>query len=107
MPTGAHVLTPSSRRPATTSTTTSATGTLTLYVDTDAVGSGEVMTQPGMFGLSGSGAAVGRGNGSSVSSSYDGPFPFAGGTIERVVIDVSGDHYVDHEKEVLAYLARD
>jgi len=23
------------------------------------------------------------------------------------VIDVSGDHYVDHEKEVLAYLARD
>jgi hypothetical protein len=25
----------------------------------------------------------------------------------RVVIDVSGEHFVDHEKEVLAYLARD
>jgi hypothetical protein len=24
-----------------------------------------------------------------------------------VVVDVSGDHYVDHEKEVLAYIARD
>jgi arylsulfatase len=85
----------------------SATGTLTLYIDTDAVGSGELMTQPGMFGLSGSGASVGRGNGSSVCSDYEGAFPFVGGTIERVVIDVSGDHYVDHEKEVLAYLARD
>ena len=32
---------------------------------------------------------------------------FQGGTIERVVIDVSGDADVDHEKEVLAWLARD
>jgi hypothetical protein len=40
-------------------------------------------------------------------SDYEGPFPFVGGTIERVVIDVTGDHYVDHEKQVLAYLARD
>jgi hypothetical protein len=29
----------------------SATGTLTLYIDTDEVGSGELMTQPRMFGL--------------------------------------------------------
>jgi hypothetical protein len=27
--------------------------------------------------------------------------------IERVVVDVSGDAYVDHQKEVLAWLARD
>ena len=40
-------------------------------------------------------------------SDYEGTYPFVGGTIERVVVDVSGDHYVDHEKEVLAYLARD
>ena len=80
---------------------------MTLYVDTDAVGSLEMITQPGMFGLSGSGVSVGRGNGSSVCSEYHGPFPFTGGAIERVVVDVSGDHYVDHEKEVLAFLARD
>jgi hypothetical protein len=24
-----------------------------------------------------------------------------------VIVDVSGDHYVDHEREVLAYIARD
>jgi hypothetical protein len=28
-------------------------------------------------------------------------------SIGRVVIDVSGEHYVDHETEVLAYLAPD
>ncbi len=107
VPSGSHVLTAEFQRTGEDQKTMSATGTLTLYIDTAAVGSGELMTQPGMFGLSGSGVSVGRGNGSSVSSDYEGPFPFVGGTIERVVIDVSGDHYVDHEKEVLAYLARD
>jgi arylsulfatase A-like enzyme len=104
---GTHVVTAEFAKTGDDPQTMSATGTLTLYVDTEAVGSGEVMTQPGMFGLSGSGVSVGRGNGSSVSSDYEGTFPFSGGTVERVVIDVSGDHYVDHEKEVLAYLARD
>ncbi len=107
LPTGSHVLTAEFEKTGDDEKTMSATGTLALYIDTDEVGSGEMMTQPGMFGLSGSGASVGRGNGSSVSSGYEGQFPFVGGTIERVVIDVSGDHYVDHEKEVLAYLARD
>jgi arylsulfatase A-like enzyme len=107
VPSGSRVLTAEFQKTADDEKTMSATGTLTLYVDTAAVGNGELMTQPGMFGLSGGGASVGRGNGSSVSSSYEGPFPFVGGTIDRVVIDVSGDHYVDHEKEVLAYLARD
>ena len=107
VPSGSHVVTAEFHKTGDDEKTMSATGTLTLYIDTDAVGSSELMTQPGMFGLSGSGASVGRGNGSSVSSDYEGPFHFVGGTIERVVIDVSGDHYVDHEKEVLAYLARD
>jgi arylsulfatase A-like enzyme len=107
VPSGSHVLTAEFQKTGDDAKTMSATGTLTLYIDTDAAGSGELMTQPGMFGLSGSGASAGRGNGSSVSSDYEGPSPFVGGTIERVVIDVSGDHYVDHEKEVLAYLARD
>ena len=107
LPTGAHLLSAEFQKTGDDPATMSATGTLTLYVDTEPVGSVELMTQPGMFGLSGGAATVGRGNGSSVCSDYDGPFPFVGGTIDRVVIDVSGDHYVDHEKEVLAYLARD
>jgi arylsulfatase len=85
----------------------SAVGTLTLYVDTEPVGDGEITTQPGMFSLVGDGLCVGRDSGSAVTPDYDAPFAFGGGTIERVVIDVSGEHYVDHEKEVLAYIARD
>ena len=107
LPAGEHVLSAEFQVSGDDPATMSAVGTLTLYLDTEAVGSAELMTQPGPFGLSGCGLAVGRGNGSSVSSSYDGAFPFKGGSIDRVAIDVSGDHYVDHEKEVLAYLARD
>ena len=65
------------------------------------------MTQPGMFALAGDGLAVGRDSGSPVTHAYTPPFAFRGGTIERVVVDVSGDHFVDHEKEVVAWLARD
>jgi arylsulfatase len=85
----------------------SAVGTLTLYVDDGEVGSAEIVTQPGMFSLVGDGLCVGRDSASPVSPDYAAPFPFSGGTIDRVIIDVSGDHYVDHEKEVLAYIARD
>jgi arylsulfatase A-like enzyme len=107
VPAGSHVLSAEFQKTGDDEKTHSAIGTVTLFVDTDAAGSLAIITQPGMFGLSGSGVSVGRGNGSSVSSDYAGPFPFTGGTIERVIVDVSGEHYVDHEKEVLAYLARD
>jgi arylsulfatase len=85
----------------------SATGTLTLYIDETEVGSDEIVTQPGFFALTGDGLSIGRDSASPVSADYAAPFPFIGGEIDRVVVDVSGDHYVDHEKEVLAYLARD
>ena len=68
VPTGSHVLSAEFQKTGDDEQTMSATGTLTLFVDTDAVGADELMTQPGMFGLSGSGASVGRGNGSSVAS---------------------------------------
>jgi arylsulfatase A-like enzyme len=85
----------------------SAAGTLTLYVDTEPAGSADIITQPGFFALAGDGISVGRDGASPVSPDYAAPFPFTGGTIDRVVVDVSGDQYVDHEKEVLAYLHRD
>jgi arylsulfatase len=87
--------------------TGSAVGTLTLYLDDAETGSAEIMTQPGFFALTGDGLCVGRDSASPVSADYAAPFPFTGGEIDRVIVDVSGDHYVDHEKEVLAYLARD
>ncbi len=87
--------------------THSAKGKLTLYIDDQPVGEAEIMTQPGHFSLTGDGLCVGRDSGSSVSPDYGPPFEFQGGTIDRVVVDVTGDPYVDHEKEVQRYLTRD
>jgi arylsulfatase A-like enzyme len=106
IPTGEHVLSAEFAKTG-DDPNGSAVGTLTLYVDTEAMGSGEIVTQPGFFALAGDGISVGRDSSSPVSPDYAAPFPFTGGTIERVVVDVSGDQYVDHEKEVLAYLHRD
>ena len=107
LPSGAHVLSAEFNKTGDDPETASAVGDLTLYVDSEPVGSGEILTQPGNFSLSGDGLRVGRDGGSPVSPDYVAPFAFSGGTIERVVVDVSGTPYLDHEKEVLAYLARD
>jgi arylsulfatase len=84
--------------------TMSAVGTLTLFIDMKQVGQGTVMTQPGIFG---EGLSIGLDSGAPVSPDYASPFLFTGGVIEQVIVDVSGDHYIDHEKEVNAWLMRD
>jgi arylsulfatase len=107
VPAGRHVLTAEFEKTGDDPETLSAIGTLTLYVDDAQVGQGEIWTQPGHFGLAGTGVSIGRDGGSPVTNDYVAPFRFSGGTIDRVAIDVSGEPYVDHEKEVLAWLARD
>jgi arylsulfatase len=104
---GKHVFTAEFQKTGDEEGSGSATGTLTLYIDDADVGSDEIVTQPGFFALTGDGLSIGRDSASPVSADYASPFPLTGGEIDRVVVDVSGDHYVDHEKEVLAYLARD
>lgn len=81
-------------------------GTLTLYCDEAEIGSRRIRTQPGKFGL-GSGLCVGRGLAPAPDPECPAPSPFVGGTIEAVVVDVSGDEFVDHQLEVQSYLARD
>ena len=85
------------------------TGTLTLYVDDVEVGSDRIVAQPGYFCVVGDGICVGRDSASAVTPDYAdrGTFPFTGGTIDRVVVDVSGDRYVDHEAQVRAWFAID
>jgi len=107
VPRGVHILSAEFEKSGDDEETKSALGTVTLHLDTEAVGSAEMTTQPGPFSLSGCGLTIGRGNGSSVAADNPGSFPFRGGEIQRVAVDVSGDPYVDHEKEVLAYLMRD
>jgi arylsulfatase len=83
-------------------------GTLTLHIRDQQAGEGRIVTQPGKFGLGGGGLAVGRSGAEPVSDDYPGqrPWAFAGGTIKRVIIDVSGQPFVDLAREAAAVYAR-
>jgi arylsulfatase A-like enzyme len=86
-----------------------ATGMLSLYHGDRKVGEGRIKNQPGYFELAGEGLCVGRDGGAAVTDDYPGtrPYRFTGGTIKRVVIDVSGAPYLDLEREAAAMLARE
>ncbi len=85
------------------------TGVLSLYHGDKKVGEGRIKTQPGLFSIAGEGLCVGRDSGEPVTGDYPGPHPhhFTGGTIQRVAVDVSGDPYIDLEREAAAMLARE
>jgi arylsulfatase len=85
------------------------TGILSLYHGETMVGQGRIKTQPGMFSIAGEGLCVGRDSGAPVTGDYSGNHGarFTGGTIKRVAVDVSGDPYVDLEREAQAMLARE
>jgi arylsulfatase A-like enzyme len=85
------------------------TGTLSLFIDDEKVGEGQIMTQPGTFSLVGEGLNVGKDPGESVTPDYSGahPYAFTGGTIKEAIVDVSGDQYVDLELEALAMMKRE
>jgi arylsulfatase len=83
-------------------------GTASLFIGERVVGESDIKTQPGKFALGGEGLNVGKDPGAPVSpSAYEAPFVFRGGTIEEVVVDVSGDPFVDLELEALAMMSRD
>ena len=82
-------------------------GTLTLYMDDEAVGRGEIVTQPGAFCLVGDGICVGRDSASPVTPDYTAPFRFTGGVIDKVIVDVTGERYIDHEAEVRGWFIKD
>jgi arylsulfatase len=86
-----------------------ATGTLSLYHGEEKVGEDRIKTQPGKFSIGGEGLCVGRDTSEPVTGDYPGPHPheFTGGTINRVAIDVSGEPYIDLEREAAAMLARE
>ncbi len=86
-----------------------ATGILSLYHGDHKVGEGRIKTQPGMFSMAGEGLCVGRDSGEPVTDDYPNGsgHHFTGGTIRRVAVDVSGDQYVDMERDAQAMLARE
>jgi arylsulfatase len=73
------------------------------------VGEGQIKLQPGSYMIAGEGLAVGRDVGDPVTQDYPGerPYRFTGGTIRRVAVDVSGEPYVDLEREAQGMLMRE
>ena len=86
-----------------------AIGTLSLYHGDQKVGEGRIKTQPGKFCIAGEGLNVGRDGGEPVSDDYPGlqPWALTGGTLHRVAVDVSGEPYLDLEREAAAMLSRE
>jgi arylsulfatase len=85
------------------------TGTLTLYHGEEKVGEGPVKTQLGAFAIAGSGLYVGRQEGEVITDDYPGEAPhrFTVGTINELAIDVSGEAYIDLEREAALMLMRE
>ena len=85
-----------------------ANGTLAIYINDEKVGEGKIRTQPGKFSIAGEGLTVGRGSGEPVTSdwTFARPWTFTG-TVKRVVVDVSGEVSIHHEREAHAMLMRE
>jgi hypothetical protein len=86
-----------------------ATGILSLFHGDTKVGEGRIKIQPGAYMIAGEGLAIGRDVGDPVTPDYPGerPYRFTGGTIKRVAVDVSGEPYIDMEREAQAMLMRE
>ena len=86
------------------------TGTFTLFVNDKTAATlkgGKI--QNGKFNLCGEGLNIGRDGGAPVTEDYPGerPWGFTGGKIGRVIVDVSGEAYLDLEKEAIGMMKRD
>jgi arylsulfatase len=84
-------------------------GTATLRINDQVVATQEIKTQLGAFSVCGEGFMVGRCAGAPVTPDYPGvhPWAFTGGTIKKLIVDVSGEPYVDLDKEARAAMKRD
>jgi arylsulfatase A-like enzyme len=84
-------------------------GMLTLHIREAKVGEARIRTQPGKFSIAGEGLNIGKEGAEPVTDDYPGeaPWAFVGGTINRAVVDVSGQPFVDLAMEARAAFARD
>ncbi|HEX7323493.1 MAG TPA: arylsulfatase [Mycobacterium sp.] len=108
IPLGRHVIGVRYQRTGTVEGSHTPVGEAAMYVDRTVVATlPGMITQPGAFALAGGGVSVGRNTGQAVASTYRAPFPFTGGAIADVTVDVSGQPYVDVAAALAAAFSRD
>jgi arylsulfatase len=82
-------------------------GKTRLYINDEVVAEAPMQTMTGHFSLCGEGLCIGYDGGDAVSKEYSSPFPFSGGRILKVEVNVGEDKYADLEQEAAAMLARE
>jgi arylsulfatase len=108
VPLGKHTFGVAYTRTGTVEGSHTPVGDAALYLDgAEVARKPGVRIHPGTFGLAGATLSVGRNTGSPVSRAYKAPFAFTGGTIAQVNVDVSGQPYVDLEREFARAFAKD
>ncbi len=108
LPLGRHVFGVRYDRTGTVEGSHTPLGVIELRIDDAVVANRpDVRAHPGTFGLAGGGVAVGRNAGQPVSNRYRAPYPFVGGTIAKVVVDISGTPYLDAEQELAQAFSKD
>lgn len=75
-------------------------GKLKLYMNETVVAEGPLKTQPGKFGLGGSGLTVGYSNLDAVTEQYTAPAKFVHGKINQVEVAVDNVAYLNRELEM-------
>ena len=88
---------------------TCAKGTVSIYHGDTKVGEKEIQVQLGAWSIPGDGLYVGRHAIDPLTDDYPGeaPYRFTGGTLRQVTIDVSGEPYLDLEREAELMLMRE
>jgi arylsulfatase len=86
-----------------------ANGTATVFINSNQVARKKIRTQLGAFSVAGEGFTVGGCAGAPVTPDSGGyhPWAFTGGTIKKVLVDVSGEAYIDLEMEPIVGMKRD
>ena len=74
-------------------------GKMKLYIDGKSVAEGSFRTQSGHYALTGEGLCIGYDSGDAVTKNYKSGFRFSTGEIHKVIYDVSGDAYINLERE--------
>ncbi|MEZ5083682.1 MAG: arylsulfatase [Bacteroidales bacterium] len=75
-------------------------GRMKMYIGEQVVAEGPLITQSGIFSLSGEGICIGYDNGDVVSTKYKAPGKFKNGAIQHVILNATGSPYLDVELEM-------
>ena len=86
-----------------------ADGTLTLHAGDQAIGQGQIKTQPGKFSIAGEGLNIGKDGAEPVTDDYPGRSPglSLAAPSSSAVVDVTGQPFVDLAAEARMAFLRD